>query len=107
MGNLSGEGKFAVVTDAAGEAAEDPPVAQANRGSLSLGQATAAGLRQPIVAILLLIALLTAVSGKPLDGFLMLAVAILLSFDAARSRRQGAAGRWDTGRAGSGSSHDG
>jgi hypothetical protein len=49
-------------------------------------------LRQPIVAILLLIALFTTVAGKPLDGFLMLAVAILLTFDAARSRRQGAAG---------------
>jgi hypothetical protein len=44
------------------------------------------------VAILLLIALFTTVSGKPLDGFLMLAVATLLIFDAARSRRQAALG---------------
>jgi hypothetical protein len=76
------------VTDA-GEAADNPPVAQASAPP-SLGQAAAAGLRQPIVAILLLIALFTTVSGKPLDGFLMLAVATMLIFDAARSRRQAA-----------------
>jgi len=85
--NLSAEGSFCVVTDV-GEAAQNPPVAQASTGSPSLGRAAAAGLRQPMVAILLLIALFTAVSGKPLDGFLMLAVATLLIFDAARSRRQ-------------------
>jgi hypothetical protein len=34
-----------------------------------------AGPRRPIAAILLLIALFTSVSGKPLGGFLMLAVA--------------------------------
>ena len=80
------------MTDAAREAAKVPPVAQADAGSLSLGRAAGSGLRQPIVAILLLIALFTAVSGKPLDGFLMLAVATLLIFDAARSRRQAALG---------------
>ena len=85
-----GEGRFAVVTDAAGEAAENPPAAQANASSVSLGRAAVSGLRQPIVAILLLIALFTTVSGKPLDGFLMLAVATLLTLDAARSLRQGA-----------------
>jgi hypothetical protein len=78
------------VTDAAREAAKDPPVAQADAGSLSLGPAAASGLRQPIVAILLLIALFTAVSGNPLDGFLMLAVATLLIFHAARSWLAGA-----------------
>ena len=78
------------MTDA-GEAAENPPIAPASASSLSLGQAAAAGLRQPIVALLLLIALFTAVSGKPLDGFLMLAVATLLTLDAARSRRLAAA----------------
>jgi hypothetical protein len=61
-------------------------------GRCPLGRAAVSGLRQPIVAILLLIALFTTVVGKPLDGFLMLAVAILLTFDAARSRRQSAAG---------------
>lgn len=88
---LPGAGRFAVVTDAAGQAAENPPVAQASTSRLSPGRAAVAGLRQPIVAILLLIALFTAVSGKPLDGFLMLAVATLLIFDAARARRQGTA----------------
>jgi hypothetical protein len=90
--NLPGEGSFAVVTDAAGEAAENPPAAQANTRSVSLGRTAVSGLRQPIVAILLLIALFTTVSGKPLDGFLMLAVATLLTLDAARSLRQGDAG---------------
>jgi hypothetical protein len=88
----SGEGKFTVVTDAAGEAAENPPATQTSARSVSLGRATVSGLRQPIVAILLLIALFTTVAGKPLDGFLMLAVAILLTFDAARTRRRSAAG---------------
>jgi hypothetical protein len=41
------------------------------------------GLRRPIVLILLLIILFTTISGKPLDGFLMLAVAALLVWDAA------------------------
>ena len=84
---MSGDGRFFIVTDVWG-AAEDPPGAQASTGSPSLGRAAAAGLRQPIVAILLLIALFTAVSGKPLDSFLMLAVVTLLIFDAARSRRR-------------------
>jgi len=89
--NTSGEGKFSVVTDV-GEAADNPSVAQPSAAPPSLGQAAAAGLRQPIVAILLLIALFTTVSGKPLDGFLMLAVATMLISDAARSRRQAARG---------------
>ncbi|HTZ93568.1 MAG TPA: hypothetical protein VMB74_14325 [Streptosporangiaceae bacterium] len=41
--------------------------------------------------ILLLIALFTAVSGKPLDGFLMLVVATTLFVAAARPRCQAAA----------------
>jgi hypothetical protein len=51
---------------------------------VSLGRAAVSGLRQPIVTIQLPIALFTTVAGKALDGFLMLAVAILLTFDAAR-----------------------
>jgi hypothetical protein len=78
------------VTDAAGEAAENPPATQTSARSVSFGRAAASSLRQPIVAILLLMALFTTVAGKPLDGFLMLAVAILLIFDAARSQRQSA-----------------
>ena len=84
----SGDGRFTVVTDAAGEAAENPPATQTSAPPVSFGRAAVSGLRQPIVAILLLIALFTTVAGKPLDGFLMLAVAILLIFDAARSRRR-------------------
>jgi hypothetical protein len=59
---------------------------------VSLGRAAVSGLRQPIVALLLLIALFTTVSGKLLDGLLMLAVATVLIFDGTRSRRQSAAG---------------
>ena len=61
-------------------------LAAGGAGPVTLSQAVLAGLRQPIVAILLLIALFTTVSGKPLDGFLMLTVAILLVWDAARTK---------------------
>lgn len=50
------------------------------------GRALLGGLRQPIVAVLLLIAFCTAISGRVLDGGLMLAVAVLLAVDAGRSR---------------------
>jgi hypothetical protein len=53
---------------------------------LTPSQAVLAGVRQPIVLILLAIAFFTTISGKPLDGFLMLTVATLLVWDAARSR---------------------
>jgi hypothetical protein len=53
---------------------------------LSPGQAIYIGIRQPIVLILLLIAPFTTVTGKPLDGFLMLTVATLLIWDAMRSQ---------------------
>jgi hypothetical protein len=43
-----------------------------------------AGLRHPVVAILLAIAFFTAISGKPLDGMLMLTVALCLARDAGR-----------------------
>ncbi len=54
------------------------------------GRVTAAltGLREPIVVILFIIAFLTWISGKPLDGVLMLVAAVSLTWDAAwRSRR--------------------
>jgi hypothetical protein len=91
LANLSDEGRFCVVSDAA-QGAENPPAGPASTASPSLRRAAMAGLRQPIVAILLLIALFTSVSGKPLDGFLMLAVAALLIFDATRPRRRTAPG---------------
>ena len=60
---LSGEGRFTVVTDAAGEAAENPPATQTSARSVSFGRAALSGLRQPIAGILLLIALFTTVAG--------------------------------------------
>jgi hypothetical protein len=68
------------VTNAAQEATEE----HLAEGALSPGQAIYIGVRQPIVLILLLIALFTTVTGKPLDGFLMLTVALLLIWDAMR-----------------------
>jgi hypothetical protein len=75
------------VTDAVQGAGEDHLAPAAVRdGSVSAVQAVLAGIRQPIVLILLLIAFFTTISGKPLDGFLMLTVATLLVWDAARFR---------------------
>jgi hypothetical protein len=48
-----------------------------------------AGLREPIVVILLLIAFFTWISGKPLDGLLMLVVGVSLAWDTGRRARQG------------------
>ncbi len=45
-----------------------------------------AGLREPIVVVLLLIAFFTWISGKPLDGLLMLVVAVSLAWDTGRRR---------------------
>ncbi|HCU95762.1 MAG TPA: hypothetical protein DHU96_24825 [Actinobacteria bacterium] len=49
------------------------------------------GLREPIVVILLLTAFLTTISGRPVNGLLLLIVAIGLAWDAARNRRRMAA----------------
>jgi hypothetical protein len=46
--------------------------------------AALAGLREPVVWILLAIAFFTAISGKPIDGVLMLLVAVGLVWDAGR-----------------------
>jgi hypothetical protein len=55
--------------------------------------AALAGLREPVVWILLAIAFFTAISGKPVDGVLMLLVAVCLAGDAGRRavRHAGAA----------------
>jgi hypothetical protein len=50
-----------------------------------------AGFREPVVLILLAIAFFTAISGKPVDGVLMVIVAVGLAWDAGRRAR--AAGR--------------
>ncbi len=46
------------------------------------------GLRMPVVVILLLIAFFTAVSGKPLDGLLMMIAAVCLAWDAGHRSRE-------------------
>ena len=48
---------------------------------------TISGIRQPIVAILLMIALFTVLAGKPLDGLLLAIVAIALAWDAGMAAR--------------------
>jgi hypothetical protein len=59
--------------------------------SRSAGQliAVLAGLRSPAVAILLAVAFFTTISGKPVDGVLMLIVALSLSWDTGRQRSRG------------------
>jgi hypothetical protein len=77
------------VTEATPDAGDEQLAAAVRDTSISPGQAVLFGFRQPVVAVLLLIALCTAISGKPLDGVLMVAVAALLIFDTARIRLRG------------------
>src|SRR5262249_35889566 len=49
---------------------------------------TISGIRQPIVAILLMIALFTVLASKPLDGLLLAIVATALAWDAGMAARQ-------------------
>lgn len=49
---------------------------------------TVSGVRQPIVAILLLVAFFTVLSGKPLDGLLLSMVATALAWDAGLRARE-------------------
>ena len=46
------------------------------------------GLREPIVAILLIIGFMSWISGKPLDGLLILLAGASLAWDAGRRSRQ-------------------
>ncbi len=64
-------------------AAEQPPVLTTPSAAGTGGRAiaTLSGVRHPIVAILLLISFFTTISGKPLDGMLMLLVAAGLARD--------------------------
>lgn len=50
----------------------------------------ASGVRQPIVAILVLISFFTVLSGKPLDALLLVTVAMALAWDAGMNSRQAA-----------------
>lgn len=79
------------VTEAAHEAGDEPLAATGRGAALTPGQAALSGLRQPLVGILLLIALCTTITGKPFDGFLLLTVAALLTWDAARASLAGRA----------------
>jgi len=63
--------------------ATTPAAARARPGPLVTALA---GLREPIVVILLLIAFFTWISGKSLDGLLMLVVAVCLAWDTGRRR---------------------
>jgi len=58
------------------------------------------GARDPVVVVLLLIAFFSAISGKPLDGLLMLLVAAGLAWDARARRRRARPAPSGTGRAG-------
>jgi hypothetical protein len=62
---------------------------------------TLSGVRQPIVAILLLMSFFTLISGKPLDGLLLATVATALAWDAGMHARQDAAERAAAATAGS------
>ncbi len=77
------------MTEAAHETGDDQFAAPGRPVAITPGQAALSGLRHPLVGILLLIGLCSAISGKPLDGFLMATVAVLLAFDAARTRLRG------------------
>jgi hypothetical protein len=77
------------VTDAAHEARDDQLAAPGLPVAITPGQAALSGVRHPLVGILLLIGLCSAISGKPLDGVLMATVAVLLAWDAARARLRG------------------
>ena len=44
-----------------------------------------AGVREPIVVILLLFAVFTAISGRPVNGLLLAVVAVCLAWDNART----------------------
>src|SRR5579875_1289570 len=71
------------------------PVSAPAGGSAGLTERvviTLSGVRQPIVAILLLISFFTVLSGKPVDGLLLFTVACALAWDAGMRSRQAAPG---------------
>jgi hypothetical protein len=71
---------------------EDQGEQAASPGRRELAAAVS-GIRQPIVVVLLLIAFFSAIVGKPLDGLLMLLVALGLAWDARHGSAPAAAGR--------------
>jgi hypothetical protein len=58
------------------------------RWIVAVGSTATAGVREPIVVILLLIALFSAISGRPVNGLLLAVVAVCLAWDNARTRRR-------------------
>lgn len=84
--SLPAEGLPAESLPAESLPADGPPeLASRSAGTGPGGRAiaTLSGVRHPIVAILLLISFFTAISGKPIDGLLMLTVAVGLAWDGA------------------------
>ena len=67
------------------EALAEPSPGAGREGAVS----ALAGFREPVVWILLAIAFFTSISGKPVDGVLMLIVAAGLAWDAGRRAMQG------------------
>jgi hypothetical protein len=67
--------------------------------------AALAGFRAPVVWILLAIAFFTAISGKPVDGVLMLLVAVGLAWDAGRRALRHPENAGATGPAGAGAAN--
>ena len=80
-------------------AVQDPALAVATSPAVPRGLAErvliiGSGLRQPIVAILVLVSLFTVLSGKPLDGLLLVTVATALAWDAGMARQPAQQGAW-------------
>ncbi|MHB1596026.1 MAG: hypothetical protein ACYCU3_17820 [Streptosporangiaceae bacterium] len=71
------------------------PAVEPPRGMGERVWITLTGIRQPIVAILLIISIFTVLSGKPVDGLLLFSVATALAWDAGMRVRQTAAIRRD------------
>lgn len=70
----------------AGEAGGEGPSDRAARGAGVLLPAILAGCREPVVIVVLLISFFSAISGKPLDGLLMLLAGGGLARDAGQRR---------------------
>jgi hypothetical protein len=72
-----------------GDAGQDATTVTAVRAAPGPVVAALTGLREPVVVVLLLIAFFTWISGKPLDGLLMLVVGVSLAWDTGRRARRG------------------
>jgi hypothetical protein len=77
---LTSEPSDSPVTGPAAGHAEEPAIGRA--GFTERVLITLYGIRQPIVAILLVISFMTVISGKPVDGLLLFVVATALAMDA-------------------------